>query len=139
MATTSKKRLYVCAVIAATLVAVMVVLANYSAIQTSARWILSSRRYKSEVLAQPAMKGEFRHIEWGGWGMAGQDTTVYLVYDPNDSLSSASRTQSSGKFSGLPCEVVGVHRLEANWYTVQFYTNESWGQKNALDCSGKVS
>ena len=127
------------AVTAATLVAVLVVIANYSAVQTSARWMFSSHRYKSEVLAQPALNGEFRHIEWSGWGIAGQDTTVYLVYDPNDSLFAASRTQSGGRFSGLPCDVVGVHRLEANWYTVQFYTNESWGQKNTLDCSGKGS
>jgi hypothetical protein len=38
---------------------------------------------KRKVLAQPASaNGEFRHVEWDGWGWAGQDTTVYLVFDP---------------------------------------------------------
>jgi hypothetical protein len=99
-----------------------------------------SHHFKTEVLSQSGSQaGSFQHIEWDGWGWAGQDTTVYLVFDPTDSLSAAARTQRSGKFSGLPCEVAQVSELERNWYTVRFYTNEFWGRRNALDCSGLAS
>jgi hypothetical protein len=92
----------------------------------SARWLLWSRSYKAKVLAQPdSANGEFKHIEWDGWGWAGIDTTVYLVFDPTDSLSRANG-QRPGKYSGLPCEVPLVKRLEDKWYTVRFYTNHDW-------------
>jgi len=111
-------------------------LAVYGMKNSSAiRWRLSSRIYKAKVLAQPT-NGEFRHVEWGGWGWAGQDTTVYLVFDPTDSLSAAAKNHQPGKFNGLPCEVVVVDRMESNWYAVRFYTNEFWGRRNALNCTG---
>jgi hypothetical protein len=104
---------------------------NFSETKTEARWLVSSRRYKSEVCAQPTPKsGEFKHIEWDGWGWAGQDTTVYLVFDPADSLSLAASTHLSGKFAGIPCEVPKVSRLESQWYVVTFYTNQDWGRCN---------
>ena len=79
---------------------------NFSKVRTEARWLLSSRRYKSQVSTQPTpTSGEFKHIEWDGWGWAGQDTTEYLVFDPADSLSVAASTHQSGKFAGIPCEV----------------------------------
>jgi len=96
-----------------------------------------AHHYKAEVLVQPIAKGQLKHIEWDGWGMAGQDTTVYLVFDPTNSLSSAAVSKRSGKFNGLPCEVFQVRRLENEWYTVQFYTNESWGKTNTLNCTGE--
>jgi hypothetical protein len=102
----------------------------------AARWLARSRNYKSEVLAQPTAVGELKHIEWDGWGWGGQDTTVYLVYDPADSLAAAAKGQKPGKFNGIPCEVLRVRRLESYWYTVQFYTNEFWGRSNALNCTG---
>lgn len=95
------------------------------------RWLARSHNYKSEILAQPTAVGELKHIEWDGWGWAGQDTTVYLVYDPIDSLAAAAKGQKPGKFNGIPCEVFRVRRLENCWYTVQFYTNEFWGRRNA--------
>jgi len=79
-----------------------------------------------------------KHIEWDGWGWGGQDTTVYLVFDPTNSLSAAAKVGQPGKFSGIPCEVFLVHRLESQWYTVQFYTNEFWGRRNALNCAGSA-
>ena len=115
---------------------------NYSAIRASARWLIWSHEYKSEVLAQPACSnGELKHIEWDGWGFSGAgDTTVYLVFDPTDALSAAARSHRPGKFGGLPCEVPLVRRLESHWYAVLFYTDEWWGQHNALDCrSGSAS
>jgi len=104
---------------------------NFSQTKTEARWLVSSRRYKSEVYAQPTPTSrEFKHIEWDGWGWAGQNTTVYLVFDPPDSLSLAASTHLSGKFVGIPCEVPKVTRLESQWYVVTFYTNQDWGHCN---------
>jgi hypothetical protein len=104
---------------------------NFSEVKTEARWLFSSRRYKSEVSTQPTpTSGELKHIEWDGWGWAGQDTTVYLVFDPADSLSLAASTHQSGNFAGIPCEVFKVSRLESRWYVVTFYTNEFWGLCN---------
>jgi hypothetical protein len=97
-------------------------------VRTTGRWLIGSRRYKTEVLAQPkSANDELKHVEWDGWGFAGSgDTTVYLVFDPNDSLAVAAKSRSPGKFSGIPCEVPDVHRLEAHWYTVLFYTDTDW-------------
>ena len=93
------------------------------------RWMLFAREYKSAVLSQPASGGaDFKHIEWDAWGwVPAGDTNVYLVFDPADSLAAASRANRGGKFDGIPCKVPQVHRLESHWYTVYFYTDESWG------------
>lgn len=109
---------------------------NYSAIRETARWLVWSHDYKAEVLGQPASSnGELKHIEWDGWGFPGAgDTTVYLVFDPTDTLSAAARGHRPGKFNGIPCEVPLVHRLESHWYAVLFYTDEWWGRRNRLDC-----
>ena len=100
-------------------------------IRTAARWLVWSHNYKDRVLTQQASaNGEFRHVEWDGWGWGGQDTTVYLVFDPTDSLSSAASVHQSGKFQSIPCEVPEVSRLESHWYAVVFYTNEDWDRCN---------
>jgi|SRR5208283_867712 hypothetical protein len=109
---------------------------SFYSIRTAAKWSMWSQRYKSEVLAQSETARELKHIEWDGWGWAGQDTNVYLVFDSTDSLSAAATNHAPGKFNGLPCEVAQVRQLESHWYTVQFYTNEFWGRRNALDCTG---
>ena len=85
--------------------------------------------------AQPAPpNGQLRHIEWETTGFAGvANSTLYLVFDPTDSLSVA---RSPGKFDGIPCEVPVVRRLERHWYAVLFYTDEAWGEHNQLNCSG---
>lgn len=102
---------------------------NSFAVRTSARWMLGSQHYKAEVQAQPTqINGDLKHIEWDGWGMFSQDTVVYLVFDATDSLFAAASRHQAGKFSGIPCEVALVHRLESHWYTVQFYTTEDWGE-----------
>lgn len=106
-----------------------VLVANLEAVRTTARWLALSHGYKSRVLAQPAPEnGELRHVEWDGWGWAGQDTTVFLVFDPTDSLSPAAGLQRPGKLNGIPCEVYRVRRLGRHWYTAQFYTGEDWGR-----------
>src|SRR6266851_3684063 len=98
-------------------------------VRTAGRWVLWSKGYKAEVLAQPgSANGELKHVEWDGWGFPGAgDTVVYLVFDPNDSLAEAAKSHSPGKFSGIPCEVPRVRRLESHWYSVMFYTDTDWG------------
>jgi hypothetical protein len=104
---------------------------NYFEVKTEVRWLLSSRRYKSEVSSQPTpSNSEFKHIEWDAWGWGGQDTTAYLVFDPTDSLSLAASAHLSGKFAGVPCELFKVTRLEREWYVATFYTNEDWSNCN---------
>jgi hypothetical protein len=105
-------------------------LKNPTAIRTAARWLASSRDYKEKVLSQSVPSGELKHIEWDGWGWAGMDTTMYLVFDPTDSLSEAASSHQSGKFNGIPCQVQRVRRLESSWYTVLLYTNEFWDRCN---------
>jgi len=36
------------------------------------------------------------------------------LYDPADSLSVAARSNQSGKFGAIPCEVFRVHHLESH-------------------------
>ena len=104
-------------------------------VRASIRWLLWSQRYKAEVLALPApASGELRHMEWEATGFAGvANNTVYLVFDPTDLLP--ARIDSPGRYSGIPCEVLLVRRLESHWYWVRFYTDEVWGQRNGLNCT----
>jgi hypothetical protein len=96
-------------------------------IRSTARWMVWSHGYKKEVLAQPTpANGDLKHIEWDGWGFAGIDTYVFLVFDPIDSLAMAAINRQPGKFNGIPCEVPLVRRLESHWYTVQNYTDQYW-------------
>ena len=100
---------------------------GYEQIRPMLRWTLWSHRYKPELLAQAApADGQLKHIEWerSGWGPVGP-TIVYLVLDPTDSLSEAAESHRPGRFSGIPCEVQRVQRLESHWYAVTFYTEES--------------
>jgi len=96
-------------------------------IRAYARWLAWSRSFKAEVLAQPApANGELRHMVWEATGFAGvANNTVYLVFDPTNSLSAA---HSPGKSSGIPCPFRLVRRLESHWYSVWFYTDENWSE-----------
>jgi hypothetical protein len=97
-------------------------------IHTMGRWHIQSRTYMAKILAQPnSDDGSLKHLEWDVWGFPGAgDTTEYLVFDPNDSLAIAAKSHSPGRYSGIPCEVPSVRRLEKNWYTVLFYTDTNW-------------
>jgi Transposase len=69
-------------------VATVLALAVYGLVQTllqmhymltrdPVRWAVLSGVYRARVLAQPVpANGQFRHVEWDGWGFAGADTTV---------------------------------------------------------------
>jgi hypothetical protein len=80
------------------------------------RWMVHSRKYKSEVLAQPISgKAELKHIEWDASGFAGiANNTVFLVFDPEDTLSTAAESGQPGKINGIACEVLSVRRLESH-------------------------
>ena len=96
-------------------------------LRPSIRWLLWSHRFKAEVLAQRApSNGELRHMEWEATGFAGMDNFVYLAFDPAETLASAAKSRAPGKFSGIPCKVPRVLRLEEHWYSVPFYTDEVW-------------
>lgn len=104
---------------------------NSTELHWTTRWLFWSKDYKARVLSQPTTEdGELRHIEWDSWGFAGSDTEAYLVFDPKDSLLIAAKSGSAGQFSGIPCKVVRVRRLESHYYTVLFYTDTDWN-----DCS----
>ena len=100
---------------------------DYLGLHSEARWLLHGDAYRAKVLSEPVgANGLLRHIEWDGWGFAGNDTTVYLAFDPADGLSQAARTAAPGKYPGLPCEVARVERLDQHWYKVLFYTETDW-------------
>jgi hypothetical protein len=117
------------------------ILRLHDSIRESLRWLLWSNRFKSELMALPSSPhDQLKHMEWEATGFAGvANDTLYLVLDPTDSLAPAARSGSPGKFTGLPCEVLKVRRLEAHWYAIRFYTDEAWGERNQLDCSMKPS
>lgn len=116
----------------------VVLLREQGLLRPALRWLLWSHRYKAELVAAPnPPNGALKHIEWdvSGWGPIGP-TIVYLVFDPTDSLFAAAKSHQAGQFGGIPCEVPRVQRLESHWYAVTFYTEESWGERNRLNCSG---
>jgi hypothetical protein len=96
-------------------------------IRPALRWLLWSRQFKAELLAQPApSNGELRHMEWEATGWAGvANVTVYIAFDPSDALSNAILP---GKVAGIPCTVLRAFRLEPRWYSVWFYTDETWSE-----------
>jgi hypothetical protein len=96
-------------------------------IHRAVKWSLEGQRYKVQVREAPTRKvGDLQHVEWDGWGWGGQDNTVYLIFDPNDVLLTATQKHSSGTFPGIPCKVPDVTRLEPHYYSALFYTDTSW-------------
>lgn len=92
------------------------------ALHETVKWFVWSPEYKHEVLEQPSLNGDLKHIEWDGSGFAGVENNVYLVFDPSDSFSKAKAL----RFNGKSCDVWEVNRLERDWYAVLFYTGQSW-------------
>jgi len=99
------------------------------ALHETAKWIVWSREYKHEVLEQPSLNGDLKHIEWDESGFAGVENTAYLVFDPSDSLSK-TKNDKALRFSGKSCNVWDVRRLERHWYAVLFYTDQTWDECN---------
>lgn len=100
---------------------------NSMTIRNAGRWRMDGKHYQKAVLAQPQIPGELKHVVWDKWGFprAG-NTTVYLVYDPGNSLAQAAANHASGKFAGLPCPVSLIRQLASQWYAVEFYTKQTW-------------
>src|SRR6185437_6020225 len=103
-------------------------LKNEREIRPWLRWQLHSGHFKTQVLTQnPPANNELKHVEWDGWGGAPVgDWTAYVVFDPKDSLLMAAKNHSSGRFSGIPCDVHEIRRLESHWYSVTLSMNEWW-------------
>ena len=97
---------------------------NYVRFET--RWVMHRARLQHEVLTNPGPEPGLKHVMWDDWGMAGQATLSYLVYDPTDQLKNAGKTGKGRSSAELPHEVWEVWRLEPHWYSVVFYTNEGW-------------
>jgi hypothetical protein len=104
-------------------------------IRDTARWVMLSRVTKQTVLGQPnSPSGDFKHIEWDATGFAGiANNTRYVVFDPADTLSTAAKGHRQGKFTGIPCELLYLRRLESHWYAVSFYTDETWDHCSSDD------
>jgi hypothetical protein len=130
-----RQRLSILLALVAFLASSAALLKNEGTLRPSIRWQLWSHQYKAELLAQPTpAKSELKHVEWDGWGFVPSgNNVVYLVFDPTDSLAYAAKTHAPGRFNGLPCEVPLVRRLERQWYSVRFYTDEEWGQCSYSD------
>ena len=107
---------------------------NADAVKNTARWHLYGQSYRRQALAEPEQPGQLKHVVWDGWGVAGMDTTVYLVFDPSNSLAAGAKSHAAGKFAGIPCPVPSVRRLASEWYAVEFYTDETWNR-----CGGKAA
>lgn len=104
---------------------------NADAVKNTARWHLYAQSYQRRVLSEPQEAGQLKHVVWDGWGLANSETTVYLVYDPSNSLAEAARSHMAGRFAGIPCSVPSVRRLANQWYAVEFYTDQSWNSCGA--------
>src|ERR1700679_267974 len=104
-----RRCLSVAAMILVMLATSLILLRNDFLIHTWGRWITQGSQSRAAVLAQPTPSaGDLKHVEWDGWGWGGNDTTVYLVFDPSDSLASAAKNHSPGRISPALC---GVSRI----------------------------
>ena len=101
-----------------------------SLVDSRLRWWCWGGYYRRLVLAQPAQVGELRHVEWDGWGIAGNEITAYLVFDPDPDAVVPSRAglREGGQVHGIPCGVADTDRLSPHWSIVTMYTNTDWNQ-----------
>lgn len=90
-------------------------------IRDDGRWVIWSREYKAQILAQPAaLNGQFGHLRWDDYGGFGQDFTDFLVFDPTDSLVTIEGNNSN-KVTGIPCvQFAAARRLQHHWYIVSY-------------------
>ncbi len=114
------------AALSLSMIASFALFAESYTVRTAFRWTFHSKMYKREVLEQQGPLPGLQHVEWDGWGWGGQDTYVYLVYDPKDRLREAIKTSTGVIAEGLPCEVSQIRRLEIYWYIVIFPIDGEW-------------
>jgi hypothetical protein len=90
-----------------------------------ARWLIFSNTYKSQVLAQTiTSQNDLRFVQWDGWGWAGMETNVYLIYDPSDKLKVRTNRVPGKKSVEITEKSQFIQRLEHNWYSATLYTDE---------------
>ncbi len=99
-------------------------------LRPAVRWAFLSQQFKTQVLNQSNdPSGDFKHIEWDGWGGGPVgDWTAYVVFDPTNSLQTEAGHEHPGKIQGIPCDVLSIQRLEPRWYSVTLEMNEWWDQ-----------
>jgi hypothetical protein len=113
-------------------------LTNYFGARDSIRWAFESKAYKSAVLAQPASPdGELKHVEWDDWGFAGQDTFVFVAFDPTDALSTAAKSKQRASSRVYPVKCTASAAWKTHWHVVHFYTETYWGQGECAGPSAK--
>jgi len=101
------------------------------ALRARVRWALFRGEFKAQVESLPEPpNGELKHLDWDGWGFAGLETEVYLVFDPTDSIAQLASSHASGKVPGVPCKFDRARRLSKGWYAVVYFTDQSWSQCN---------
>jgi uncharacterized membrane protein len=129
-----RHRIIALAVFGTFLAVTAAVVANQHQIRPHLLWLVWSGQYKSQVFADSsAFNGEFKHVEWDGdgWGSgATGDWMGYIVFDPSDSLSSATTSSVPTRHKGIPCGVISVRRLERQWYSVVLDMNKFWDKSH---------
>jgi hypothetical protein len=122
----ARKRIGIALIAAYLAVAWTLLTTNEYSLREKLRWSALANRYKVDVLASPRLDGQLRHAVLDGWGFAGMDTDVYVVFDPTDSLLADSGRKPPVKALGIPCAFDSVHQMEPHWYSVHYFTNEQW-------------
>jgi hypothetical protein len=118
------------------LIVIVIVIAAYVAVSASVligwsdarvdgRWAILSPEFKAEAAHQGALPaGALLHFELDSWGFV-DDTDVYAVYDPTDSLV-PTIVKGDAHIPQLNCDVAWIRREERFWYAVMFYTATTW-------------
>jgi hypothetical protein len=137
-----QQRIVSFAVFAAFLCVTAGVVISQRTIRPHLLWLISSNRYKNEVLSNAvAANGELKHMEWDGDGWGSGVTgewTGYIVFDPSDSLSPTTKEYAPKEYTGIPCKVILVRRLEKQWYSVVLDMNQFW-DKTHPNCRSTYS
>jgi len=136
--TTAPRRTILSVALFATFTAIIVMVLVNCSPRPEAVWVTKSQTYKQQVLAATVAGGELKHVEWDGdgWGGAATgDWMSYVVFDPSDSLSEATKSDTPAKYSGIPCTVIKIRRLENQWYSVVLDMNQFWDKMHP-NCGG---
>jgi hypothetical protein len=102
-----RQRLAALLIVMAYVATLILLMTNYSFVRDHVRWVLLSTEYKAKVLAQTPGE-ELKYAEWDGWGFAGADTTVFLVFDPNRHILIAARVEKLERSHGRTASVIEV-------------------------------
>jgi hypothetical protein len=99
-------------------------LRSYEPIQ-EVRFLVWAFAHQAQVIGASKRNGIVRG--WDSWGMAGQDTSSYLVADTEDRLGSPKRAEHWTKQIGQTCGMWETQRVWPRLYIVTTYTNCLYG------------